>query len=106
MAVGEMNNNTGIVFLALFGLIAVGAVVAVVASRGMGNQPAQFDQLAQPSGQPVYGQPVYDEAIEPQAPLTAGVLYQNEERWELRRGSDRLLEEIVIHRTVTQDAGR
>jgi len=72
-----------------------------VASRGMGNQSAQPYQLAQPGGQPVYGQPV-----EPQAPSVSPVLYENEERWELRRGSDRLLEEIVIHRTVTQDAGR
>ncbi|GAI93208.1 unnamed protein product [marine sediment metagenome] len=97
-----MNNNTAIVFLALFGLTAATAVAVavVVASRGMGNQSAQ-------SGcQPVYGLPVYGEAIEPQAPLAAGVLYENEERWELRRGPDRLIEEIVIHRTVTQDAGR
>jgi len=96
---GMNNNNAGIVFLALFGFIAVGAVAIVVASRGMGNQPVQSDQ-------PVYGLPVYGEAIEPQAPLAAPVLYQNEERWELRRGPDRLIEEVVIHRTVTQDAGR
>ncbi|GAI67347.1 unnamed protein product [marine sediment metagenome] len=89
-----MNNNTGIVFLALFGFIAVGAVAVVVASRGMGNQPAQASQS-------IYGEP-----IEPQAPLAPAVLYENEERWELRRGPDRLIEEIVIHRTVTQDAGR
>ncbi|GAI13530.1 unnamed protein product [marine sediment metagenome] len=88
-----MNNNTGIAFLALFGLIAVGAVAAiVVASRGMGNQPAQP------------GQPVYGVALEPQTPQAAPVLYENEERWELRRGPDRLIEEIVIHRTVTRDA--
>ncbi|GAI81785.1 unnamed protein product, partial [marine sediment metagenome] len=87
-----MNNNTGIVFLALFGFIAVGAVVVVVASRGMGNQSAQSNQLAQP-GQPVYGLPVYGEPIEPQAPLAPAVLYQNEERWELRRGPDRMIEE-------------
>lgn len=100
-SVREMNNNTGIVFLALFGLTAAAAVaVAIaVASRGMENQSAQ-------GCQPVYGQPVYGEVIEPQAPLAAPVLYQNEERWELRRGPDRLIEEIVIHRTVTQDAGR
>ncbi|MBA7599353.1 hypothetical protein ES703_06385 [subsurface metagenome] len=103
-----MNNNTGLVFLALFGLTAAAAVAVavVVASRGMGNQPAQFNQLAQPSGQPVYGQPIYGVALEPQAPLAAPVLYQNEERWELRRGPDRLIEEVIIHRTVTQDAGK
>ncbi|MBA7628602.1 hypothetical protein ES703_36097 [subsurface metagenome] len=97
-----MSNNTGIVFLALFGLIAVGAVAIVVASRGIGNQSAQPNQLTQPGGQPVYGQPVYGEPVEPQA-SSAPVLYQNEERWELRRGPDRLIEEIVIHRTVTRD---
>ncbi|MBA7556819.1 hypothetical protein ES705_49539 [subsurface metagenome] len=90
-----MNNNTGIVLLALFGFIAVGAVAVVVASRGMGNQPAPSNQLVQP----VYGVP-----LEPQAPLAAPVLYENEERWELRRGPDRLIEEVVIHRTVTQNA--
>jgi len=91
-----MNNNTGIVLLALFGLTAAVAVAVavVVASRGIGNQPAQANQ-------PIYGVP-----IEPQAPLAHPVLYENEERWELRRGPDRLIEEIVIHRTVTQDAGR
>ena len=94
-----MNNNTAIAFLALFGLIAVAGVAIVVASRGMGNQPAQPNQL-------VYGRPVYGVPIEPQAPLAAPVLYENEERWELRRGPDRLIEEIVIHRTVTQDVGR
>ncbi|GAJ05582.1 unnamed protein product, partial [marine sediment metagenome] len=72
----------------LFGFIAVGAVAIVVASRGIGNQPAQ-------SSQPIYGV-----ALEPQA---TPVLYENEERWELRRGPDRLIEEIIIHRTVTQD---
>lgn len=101
------NNNTAIAFLALFGFIAVAgvAVAVVVGSRGMGSQPAQSNQLAQPGGQPVYGcLPVYGEAIEPQAPLANPVLYENEERWELRRGPDRLIEEIVIHRTVTQNA--
>ena len=87
------NNNTAIAFLALFGFIAaVGAVAIVVASRGIGNQPAQ-------SSQPIYGV-----ALEPQAPLANPVLYENEERWELRRGPDRLIEEIVIHRQVTQNA--
>ncbi|MBA7573020.1 hypothetical protein ES708_14809 [subsurface metagenome] len=85
------NNNTAIAFLALFGLIAVAGVAIVVASRGIGNQPAQ-------SSQPIYGV-----APEPQTPLAAPVLYENEERWELRRGPDRLIEEIVIHRTVTQN---
>jgi len=87
-----MNNNTGIVFLALFGLIAVAGVAIVVASRGMGNQSTQPSQR------------VYGVTIEPQAPLANPVLYENEERWELRRGPDRLIEEIVIHRTVTQNA--
>jgi len=95
-----MNNNTGIVLLALFGLTAAVAVAVavVVAVRGTGNQSAQPNQLAQPS------QPIYGVALEPQAPLANPVLYENEERWELRRGPDRLIEEIVIHRTVTQNA--
>jgi len=84
------NNNTAIAFLALFGLIAVAGVAIVVASRGIGNQPIQ-------ASQPIYGVP-----IEPQAPLATPVLYENEERWELRRGPDRLIEEIIVHRKVTQ----
>ncbi|GAI68458.1 unnamed protein product [marine sediment metagenome] len=87
-----MNNNTGIVFLALFGLIAVAGVAIVVASRGIGKQAIQASQS-------IYGVP-----LEPQTPLAAPVLYENEERWELRRGPDRLIEEVIIHRTVTQNA--
>jgi hypothetical protein len=31
-------------------------------------------------------------------------LYENEERWEVKRGEDRLIEEIVVHRKVTANA--
>ncbi|GAI99950.1 unnamed protein product [marine sediment metagenome] len=86
-----MNNNTGIVFLALFGLIAVAGVAIVVASRR--DQPTE-------SGQFVYGVPV-----EPQTALAVPVLYENKEEWEIVRGPDRLIEKVVIHRMVTQKLG-
>ena len=86
-----MNNNTAIAFLALFSFIAVAGVAIAVASRGIGNQPAQASQS-------IYGVPV-----EPQTPLAVPVLYENKEEWEIVRGPDRLVEKVVIHRMVTQN---
>lgn len=86
-----MNNSTALAFLALFGFIAVAAVAIVVTSRGIGNRPAQSSQL------------VHGVLIEPQT-ASIPVLYENKEEWELIRGPDRLIEKIVIHRMVTQDA--
>ncbi|MBA7636237.1 hypothetical protein ES703_43853 [subsurface metagenome] len=90
-----MNNSTGLA-IALFGFLGLGAIVlmAVAAQRGgMGNSPASSSYL--PVGIPVQGEIVNATGIP---------VYENEERWELRRGPDRLIEEIIIHRQVTQYA--
>jgi len=78
--------------LALFGLTAAAVAIAIIVTKRGGNQSIQASQ------------PIYGVLVESQAPLATPVLYENEERWELRRGPDRLIEEIVIHRTVTQNA--
>ncbi len=88
-----MNNSTGVA-IALFGFLSLGAIVlvAVIAQRGvMSNSPASSSYL--PVGQPVQGEIVT---------ATPATLYENEERTEIIRGSDRLIEEIIVHRKVTQ----
>lgn len=34
---------------------------------------------------------------------TPATIYKNKEEWEVVRGPDRLIEKIVVHRTVTQN---
>lgn len=89
-----MNNSGGLViaFLALFGL---GAVVLMAVTRQ--RQPPSSSYI--PVAQTAQGE-IVDHGSAGIA--TAQVMYQNEERWQLIRGPDRLIQEIVITRKVTE----
>ncbi|MBA7661350.1 hypothetical protein ES703_69365 [subsurface metagenome] len=98
-----MNNNIAIAFLALFGFIAVvavGVTTVVVSRRGIATENSNQFAYAEP----VYSKPIYGEPVEAQVPLAVPVLYENKEEWEIVRGTDRLIEKVVIHRMVTQNA--
>ena len=73
--------------------------------------------MAGSRAQVVETEPVYTRPTRQRARVTTGygyaepirqqpaVLYENEERIQFVRGPDRLLEEIIWHRKVTQDVG-
>ena len=77
------------------------AAVAIAASKRpvVENQPAYSRANNYPASGPSghgYAEPVRAESA---------ILYENEERIQFVRGPDRLLEEIIWHRKVTQDVG-
>ena len=93
-----MDNNSRagpIIFLGILGIFGI----AMLLTRG-GNKNRQL------AYQYNYTKPAMDwEIVRPSHSATPATLqYENEERWELIRGPDRLIEEIVIHRKVTQNA--
>ena len=95
-----MGNGSGVavIFLLLFGMAAV-AVMAGSRRQVMETEPVYTRPTRQPVRAPTsYG---YAEPVRQQP----AVLYENEERIQFVRGSDRLLEEIIWHRKVTQDVG-
>lgn len=84
----ENDSNAGLLFL-LFAGIAIGAII-------LATRHSTPDETYTPSEW---------HKIQPESPKPPinGVLYENEERVEFKRGPDRLVEEIIIHRKVTQD---
>lgn len=88
-----MNNSTALA-ITLFGFLGLGAIVLMVFAGQRAwtiNSPASSNYL--PVGQPVRGEIVSATGIP---------VYENEERTEIIRGPDRLIEEIIVHRKVTQ----
>ena len=95
-----MGNGSGVavIFLLLFGMAAV-AVMAGNRGQVVETKPVYTRPARQPARTPTsYG---YAEPVRQQS----AVLYENEERIQFVRGPDRLLEEIIWHRKVTQDVG-
>jgi len=89
-----MNNSTGLA-IALLGFLGLGAVVLIAVTARRGETGNSLSSSYLPVGQPVQGEIASAIGIP---------IYENEERWELIRGPDRLIEQIVIHRKVTQNA--
>lgn len=83
-----MKSNTGpLIFLGILGVLGIGILLA----RQGGNKSSSYHANPAARDWELVSRP------------SAFTLYENEERWELKRGSDRLIEEIVIHRKVTQN---
>jgi len=86
------NSKGGAFFLCLLGIFGIAILLT---KRGGGNKPLAYHT------EPATGW----EIVHPHHAVTSAPIpiYENEERWELVRGPDRLIEEIVIHRKVTQN---
>lgn len=83
-----MDSNKGpLIFLGILGIFGIAAILLTRAS---------------PPRQATAATATEWERASPAVPPPQ-VLYQNKEEWEIVRGADRLIEKIVIHRSVTQD---
>ena len=76
----------GLGLFMVFGLVGV----ALLAAQGRSTQASYGLPVAMP--------------VEAVGPTTSATVLENEERVILVRGPDRLLEEIIIHRKVIQNA--
>lgn len=85
-----MNDNSGLI-IALLAFLGLGAIAIMATTR------QREETISPDSG--YLSQPV--EAVATAIPVLA---YENEERTKIIRGPDRLIEEIIIHRKVTQNA--
>jgi hypothetical protein len=82
-----MKNAGGLVVVGILGIAVVVFLLTRNNSKTQGSYQGEWHR------------------VEPPLPLASpSALYENEERWEVKRGPDRLIEEIVVHRKVTANA--
>lgn len=87
------NSKAGAFFLGILGIIGI----AILLTR----QGKSRDKS--PSHQRSYAEPAMEWKLVHPGSLTSTPVYENKEEWEIVRGSDRLIEKIVIHRVVIQN---
>ena len=84
----DNNSKAGFFILGILGLLGIAALLT---RRGANRNR---EPVESPTGW---------ERVSPSYPIASTLVTENEERWKLIRGPDRLIEEIIIHRKVTQN---